>query len=251
MKSLQFISTLVFSCFTHAAGTIDYLKIDQDVVLFSTTEDKTEASPACMAADNSELWSASLRSEAGRAIYSMLSIAIAKDLSIDVESAGDCADLTEFERASGVNLALAAETEASSSGAKSIGVYQADGVTRIGTFLSWAEAAEKVHYITGDASIEPKSYKINIGTAATLYYSGSGCTGNVFSQENDIAQNSLLPQLYEPSTTGWSSRTYLSRRTKNSDLCIDYDSSSTINAYIMRPYENGECGEGLCVLKED
>jgi hypothetical protein len=104
MNKLICIITLLVVTSSHSAGTVDFLKIDKDIVLFSTTEVKTDASPTCVNAGNADKWAVSLKSESGRAIYSLLVTAMAKDLGLDVESANDCADAEGLERASGVNM---------------------------------------------------------------------------------------------------------------------------------------------------
>jgi len=106
VKKLVCLLSFLIGGLAQAAGTVDFLKIDKDIVLFSTTETKA-SSPTCVATENADNWAVSLKSESGRAIYSLIVTAMAKELALDVDSAGDCADAEGLERASGVNLAVA------------------------------------------------------------------------------------------------------------------------------------------------
>jgi hypothetical protein len=104
MQKLIFFIPFLFASAAQAVGTVDFLKIDKDMVLFSTTVAKTNASPTCVTTDNADIWAVSLKSESGRAMYSLIVTAMAKDLGLDVESANDCADAEGVERAGGVNM---------------------------------------------------------------------------------------------------------------------------------------------------
>ena len=90
----------------NASGSINFLEVDNDVVLFSTSEAKVATSPACVAQENSNLWTVPLASDSGRAIYSLILTSIAKGegVALNIESAQDCADKTGIERASKVSL---------------------------------------------------------------------------------------------------------------------------------------------------
>jgi hypothetical protein len=101
----------------NASGTVDYLKVDEDVVYFSTTDTKTTVSPSCMVVDNADLWALSLTSGTGRAVYSLIITAIAKDAAIEVESAGDCADAQGFKRPSSLAISPSAVIPTDTSGA--------------------------------------------------------------------------------------------------------------------------------------
>ncbi|MGJ8682178.1 hypothetical protein [Paraglaciecola sp.] len=90
------------------AGTIDFLEVDNDVVLFSTTDAKTHTLPSCVTAENANLWSVSLANESGRATYSLILTAMARgdSVALDVESADDCVNRPGAEDVSKVNLVV-------------------------------------------------------------------------------------------------------------------------------------------------
>ena len=81
-----------------AAAHITYLDINEGTVVFSTDEAKSASSPACMASANADKWAVSLSTDDGRAIYTLLMTAMATQMTVDVQSAGDCADKAGYER---------------------------------------------------------------------------------------------------------------------------------------------------------
>jgi hypothetical protein len=87
-----------------AEATLTSLKVKEDIVYFSTDEAKIDISPSCMAAENADKWTLSLNTSTGKAIYALLVTATADKRKVTIESAGDCADVTGFERAIGVGL---------------------------------------------------------------------------------------------------------------------------------------------------
>jgi len=99
MKHLLF--TLLLSLLSFplwAAGTLNYLDVNQGVVYFSTEQAKTATSPTCVDAAQAEKWALSLESDNGRAMYSILLTAMATGMEIGVETSSDCNAATGFER---------------------------------------------------------------------------------------------------------------------------------------------------------
>lgn len=95
---------LMASTNSFAEGNLTSLKVDSDVVYFSTNEEKPTTSPSCMQAENNNKWSISLNTATGKAIYALLVTASADNRKITVESANDCADYAGFERAKSAEL---------------------------------------------------------------------------------------------------------------------------------------------------
>jgi hypothetical protein len=96
-----FLFTLSFSLLSSpvwAAGSLNYLDVNQGVVYFSTEQAKIATSPTCVDAAQAEKWALSLESDNGRAMYSMLMTAMATRMKIGVETASDCNAVTGFER---------------------------------------------------------------------------------------------------------------------------------------------------------
>jgi len=110
-KILLLLSGLVFSANVAAAGKVNYLNVQGDIVHFATDSSKTLASPNCVVADTSERFTVSLQTESGRGMYSLLVTAMASNLALEVESALDCAVAPGIERALGVSVAPVIEEE--------------------------------------------------------------------------------------------------------------------------------------------
>ena len=90
----------VFVCgVTQAAGTVDFLEVDNGVVVFTTTVTKVVASPICVLTEHTPKWSISLDNQSGRASYSMLVTAMSMGIPINIESANNCAVLDGVEQA--------------------------------------------------------------------------------------------------------------------------------------------------------
>lgn len=87
-----------------AAGKVNYLNVNGDVVHFATDTAKSVASPSCATAETNERFTVSLQTESGRGMYSLLVTAMASDLALEVESAQDCAVAPGVERALGVSI---------------------------------------------------------------------------------------------------------------------------------------------------
>jgi len=106
-KTIIFISVLIaFS--TLAQNKLTSLKVDGDIVYFSTNSAKKQNSPACMSSQNKDKWTLSLNTETGKASYALLVIAASDNKAILVLSANDCADKTAFERAQSIELDITA-----------------------------------------------------------------------------------------------------------------------------------------------
>jgi len=105
LLSYLFITLCIFfTVHSFAAGKVNYLKVDGDNVHFATTEGKITTSPACAVEASKDYFTVSLKTEAGRAIYSLLVTAMSTNEPVDVISANDCADTPGLERAQSVSL---------------------------------------------------------------------------------------------------------------------------------------------------
>jgi hypothetical protein len=102
-----------------ANGNVDFLEVDGDTVFFSTSGGKSHSLPSCVATDNSALWTLSLTSDSGRAMYSLVLTAMAKgdELAIDVVSQGNCTLIDGYEQAANVSLIPVDNSESSGSSA--------------------------------------------------------------------------------------------------------------------------------------
>lgn len=251
MKNWLLTSSLLFTGLVNAAGSVDFLEVDNDVVLFTTTEAKTGTRPACMSMDNDALWSVSLTSESGRAMYSLILTAMAKGESVGlaIESAGDCANADGIERASKVSL-TSASSGVSSSSAKSVGVYKGDGVTRLGTLLHM-QSPSTWYYANAELSPVPLTV-INANNAnTTVRFTGEDCTGTAF-----LYSNQQYLYFYEQLggqilLTESSSQNLLRTSEMNANgQCIKRN-SVTVDGYELIPGDHPTCGPKRCMLKEE
>lgn len=110
LKLLLVACTGLFASYQlNAANNITELKVDGDIVYFSLGE-KSHSLPDCVAKDNEHLWSTTLATESGRAIYSMLVTALAVDKAVEVVSAGNCDLLGGIENLATASIVLSGET---------------------------------------------------------------------------------------------------------------------------------------------
>ena len=103
-----------------AQAKLTSLKVQEDVVYFAIEGEKTEASPSCMAAENSSKWTLSLNSASGKAMYALLVTASADDRAITVTTSNDCGDVIGYERAIAIELGAMAGTGPSIASATSV-----------------------------------------------------------------------------------------------------------------------------------
>lgn len=109
MKYLIFILLPLINLFSafniFAASQVSYLNIDGDNVHFVISEAKTAISPECVVDETKERFAVSLKTEEGRAMYSLLITAMSKNIDVTVISALDCGDAFGLERAQSVSIA--------------------------------------------------------------------------------------------------------------------------------------------------
>ncbi len=247
------VSALSILLFSHAqaAGTVDYLKIDKDVVLFSTTETNSAASPACVANENTGIWSASLRSESGRAMYALLTTAVAKNMDVVVTSANDCADADEFERAEAVDLVFSdSESTASGSG---VGLYKGDGVTRLGTVIGMGPEANSFYYASTEdqnSALYLENFAPSQSSTRPIYFKEENCTGTMYypyTPDFVLSKPSLNDGEAYITNTVVARRAYKSSFT--STLCVA--ESGAVNTYTLSVYNHPVCGSKPCIVRSE
>jgi hypothetical protein len=256
MKKILVLLSLLATCGLHAAGTVDFLEVDNDVVLFSTTEAKVATSPACVDSENANMWTVSLASDSGRAIYSLILTAMAKGegLGLNIESAQDCAVSNGVERAGRVNIVSSQLTSniTSNNDSYSIGVYQGDGITRLGTLIDIDENSKIWTYIDTEVTRSVKSVSFELPPRRIFYYSEENCQGSIFNNSSNV-QSGGEGGLYLPEGTLVGNRIYRSRWHSSLDYCDSYNSDKVHGngTHILMPYTDPICGIDVCVLKQD
>ncbi|WP_102796408.1 hypothetical protein [Bowmanella denitrificans] len=236
------VGLLLFSPVALAGGKLIDLQIDKEVVIFSTTQIKPLPNLACVANDAADKWTASLKTESGRAIYSLLVTALSKNLALEVSGAGDCADKDGIERSEGVKLGI---SEVPVSKGNSVGIYKSDGITRIGTVVGFVETSRKTkwYYVDGQLAMDTKSYVRESGPS-TLYYSEANCSGEILLRSSGVQ---FLNGRYVKGDTNRIFDANRSERRPNG--C--FNTSSTLPHYPVIDGVHPVCGASPCLVKED
>ncbi|MCP4985486.1 MAG: hypothetical protein GY928_05260 [Colwellia sp.] len=88
--SIFFFIASLFCTYSHqtvAAAHITYLNIYDDIVEFSIAESKSHTAPSCALAESRDKFAASLKTESGHTIYSLLMMAAASKQTVGIERA--------------------------------------------------------------------------------------------------------------------------------------------------------------------
>lgn len=233
-----------------AAGSVDFLEVDNDVVLFSTTEAKTGTRPACMTVDNNALWSVSLASESGRAMYSLILTAMAKGDSVGlaVESAADCANKDGVERASKVNLAASGGSQSGKDGG-GFYVYTGDGQTKLGRLIKY-DALNKFQYIPDGDSAFPVSLSTYY-RLGELYFEQDSCMGDPLLK---LTSNYMFANPSHNDGRFFARGASLGQRSSKSrysalGVCESY--SQTTTYYSTLEASDSICGNSPCIFKDE
>lgn len=95
VKSIFVLLAFIFPLTSYAATKITSINIKNDIVYFSTEQNKSHTPPSCATTNPLNQWAISLTSSAGRNLYKALLTANSTGKMIDIESAQDClADVT-------------------------------------------------------------------------------------------------------------------------------------------------------------
>lgn len=239
----MFLSLL--SCLSVASGNVGYLEVEDDVVLFSISDSKSGTSPSCVSVGKEDLWSVSLASDSGRAIYSLMLTSMAStEVGLTVESAGDCGVVEGIERAKKVTL----EANIVDGGKGSYALYKGDG-TRIGEIMTFLSNTEVLYQDENDPTL-PASYDSS-GERTHLYYSESGCQGEPYILSTGTYYTySLLNGRYFKNKSYHTDVSVLSwKRSYAPFECFEVE--QTRNLYDLEYTEHDLCGEYACVIKQE
>ncbi|RZF98652.1 hypothetical protein EXT48_21590 [Pseudoalteromonas sp. CO348] len=230
-----------FASFFSYAGFITHIEVEDSSVVFST-DSMTPSTAACAADDKIAFRTVSLNTHQGRATYSLLVTALTKQHGIAVESANDCGDIDTIERAKKVSLTAA--TTSQSSEAHSIGVYKADGSSRVGTYIDFDRKTSVITYVDDEAKTELKT--VAHAPSIYLYYSGLNCTGDLVVPDSMPNTMQLFNGKYYVADTNVKTRVQ-SRYNLNNHYCRGYGTS----AFGTKLGEHPICGTGPCTIKQD
>ena len=87
-----------------ANNTITSLKVENNIVYFTTAESKQHSLPGCVGAEQQQIWSLLKDGSGGKTSYNLLLLAASMNIAVAVESAGDCAASAGIEQARSITL---------------------------------------------------------------------------------------------------------------------------------------------------
>ncbi|MBE0368093.1 hypothetical protein [Pseudoalteromonas aurantia] len=167
---------------------ITNIKVDGDTVHFSTSHAKSHTLPNCVTSGNSQQWTLSLTSAAGKASYTLLVAAMTDNRSVAVTSANDCADSTGYERAQSIEVGNASQQ----SSGKMMTLYQGDGVTKVGAILDYGYDNSRGGSVftilqdEGNSVFHEIAPYTNVRKSNSFYYEDASCTGEVRVKQSEL-----------------------------------------------------------------
>lgn len=246
MKKSLLLLGLLISNSVFSAAQVNYLNIDGDAVHFSTAEAKTATSPSCAVAATNERFAFSLKTDAGRAMYSLLVTAMAAKQALTIESAQDCADVTGIERVAGLSIAPAVVSTVPTP--KRFYLYTGNGTTKIGPIINVESAGSRMFYISATDNTRFQLHVWSHGSNA--YFEENNCVGEAYlaSSTTPFHKAFYLGGRYIKATNT-RKNILIKSRAINSGECIA--ASGSTNAYVSEPYTDPLCGEYPCIIKEE
>ncbi|KZN51748.1 hypothetical protein [Pseudoalteromonas luteoviolacea] len=255
MNMIKYITPFALTFFSaHALSSsqITSLNVDGNNIRFSIGSEKIHQLPSCVAQTTKSLYSFSLSTESGRAMYSLLITAIAGKLPVSVKSAMDCMIEADIERAKSISLAIAPTAPDSYKGISML--YKGDGVTQIGRVIGlryinsgpvWdlAPSAESNHF---------RQFRPNDVSLRDLHFTSQDCSGQPLVQYYSGLQF-VYNRSYKDSELHYVDRNswktlQVNSTLKHTGLC----ESTTLDAAFVEinPQPHGQCGTKPCILKE-
>ncbi len=258
-NKLLSLLVLAFPTALLASANVDYLNVDGGIVRFTTSEAKSASSPACVSTPNANLWTVSLATANGRGLYTILATAMSADMSVEVTSGQDCADVADIERAQSVTLvpntssSSAPTPETLSGGGKTLYLYKGDGVTQIGVIVN-VHSESSVHYLDPDYPMKFKVHNRPPNTT-TIYFTEINCTGtaSMASRLNYESYNQFFND-----GQYFKTKSYSMNRPRASDLnyagiCTNQYPPANTNSYELdlSAFEDPLCGTKACIFKAE
>jgi len=244
------LSAVLCSFNVLAAAKVSYLNVDGDNVHFATAEAKAAASPSCVVADTSERFAVSLRTEAGRAMYSLLITAMSSEQPVTVVSGQDCGDVFGLERAQSVSISPDVSKDVSS--AKSLYLYKGDSVTKLGRIINM-DGINTFYYQPVDSEVEVRKYTNTqlITNITTIYFTTNDCTGTPYVASNYYkGSHSAYNDGKLLTTYGSSSSILRASYLVSSGQCGQLTPKNVTLKEVV-PYTDPLCGDSACILREE
>lgn len=247
MKLILFTTLLLTLLkLAHASAYINSVRIDGDTVYFTTTALKSHSIPSCVNLQNEQLWSFSLNNHSGRAQYTLIVTAAAKNSPVTVYSANDCQVTAGVERVSSIEIMPSQPQQSpSSSQTGQLYLYKGDGETYIGTIVG-SPSENTVLYSDIDDPTSQVRKHVFINTE-NLYFSGKNCTGYAFVNKSEI-KKTILPNgnIYKVNGTQFYTQQSL---LINQGQCLNRNVPYETSGYRLVPSSSELCGTAQCKIK--
>jgi hypothetical protein len=246
------VTALVLLCSGSAIASdnkITNIKVDGDIVHFSTSQAKVHTLPNCVATGNAQQWTLSLTSAAGKASYTLLVAAMTDNRSVVVTSANDCADTTGYERAQSIEVGdpIANITRGSSG---QLSLYKWDGVTKVGPIFEIDRSTNPVTYwfleSEGDkalTAVQPDK----IVHPDHLYYMQKDCKGEPFMTSGNF--NPFYNNGHFLKKVGNRIVTTVASYRATSGVCVNQSLHNWYYRIELETTPDPICGFGPCKIK--
>ena len=109
MKKILPSIFLLTSTMVTAQTNLSYVKTQGDLLILSINQAKAHLLPSCVVNETSMQWAINIKTDEGRAALVLVTTAVSTDLSINIESAGDCAGNSGIERIKNIALTIPSE----------------------------------------------------------------------------------------------------------------------------------------------
>ncbi|WP_448566726.1 hypothetical protein [Thalassotalea ganghwensis] len=217
-KTVLLTSAIILPSLASAASNLTSLKVKDDIVYFTTDEQRTTV-PSCMATDNASSWTVSLNTPTGNAIYALLVTASADNRQVTVEGADDCGDVIGFERATSVELGAASANASVGSSVEFIPTFFS------GTIIVPSGVSGQIIELT-----PPEGQRVRLIGLMPFR------TGRVANVEVKVGSNIVVDSLT------------LQRATySNGHFNVSHSTDTTNGSIGSIPYVQGEIGEKILV----
>lgn len=258
---------------TGLQAKLNSVELRDDSVIFSLQSAKTHSIPSCAAnlPQTKQMWTFSINDLRGRAMYSMLMTAVAKQQEIEVTSSQAC--LQQIELASGIRLAVSQQADMTPSQGAKVHLYKGDGVTKLGVVISATHGGREYGqdggmphtglfmYVPVDNPTLVKSYSQTHYTDSyySFLFTDPHCTSQPFTTGNfgDGIKSILFPKanisgFYKLNKNKQLSTLSNMRVYKWSEQGCLEDNAEIWNYSNYYELERGIdplCGEQLCIIK--
>ncbi|OCQ18319.1 hypothetical protein A7985_24225 [Pseudoalteromonas luteoviolacea] len=261
-----------FGALANSPSTIKTIELNGDFVRFSLHADKSHPLPSCVSTipELKNTWSFYLNDSHGKAMYTMLMTAVAKQQKITATSALSCNE--QIELVSGIELAVSAPTDvtADADDGKAY-LYKSDGFTKVGLVLNGIHTGRlpgemvsspigytgQLLYVPLDNPTILREYSLGFSQNMT-YYPDASCKSTPYIHGYNQSDQLIGVNYYQKEHEGLNGfyRANLSKlgsAVSSQWYYVDEGAckpTGTPNpAYALEPAIHPVCGSSLCIVK--